>query len=214
MVSFHLRRSILLHKASFMRVIFGYFLWCLTVIIASCEDTYPPKPKGYPRIDLPDTAYVQLNDEHPFTFYHSVHARVTPDTTRLTEPHWLDIYYPAFDATVQITYKALNNDPKHLPELVEDARKLLNKHQIKASGIQEIEVRTKRGHHAYLFRLTGQVPTQFQFYTTDSSHHFLRGALYFNTSTQNDSLAPIIDYITGDMVKLINTLDWKYPSKK
>lgn len=184
------------------------------MLCLACEENYSPKPKGYPRIDLPDTAYTMLADEHPFIFRHSIHARVTPDTTRLTEPHWLDIYYPEFEATVQITYKPLTNDLEKLPEYVDDARKLLSKHHIKASGIQEIEVKTKKGHKAYLFKLTGQVPTQFQFYTTDSAHHFLRGALYFNTSTQNDSLAPIIDYITQDMIVLINSLEWKYPASR
>jgi gliding motility-associated lipoprotein GldD len=57
--------------------------------------------------------------------------------------------------------------------------------------------------------LSGEVPTQFQFYVTDSTHHFLRGALYFNTAVKNDSLAPIIEYIKSDMMHLINTLEFK-----
>ena len=52
------------------------------------------------------------------------------------------------------------------------------------------------------------MPTQFQFHITDSSSHFLRGALYFNIATKNDSLAPIINFVKIDMIHLINTLEW------
>jgi gliding motility-associated lipoprotein GldD len=57
--------------------------------------------------------------------------------------------------------------------------------------------------------LSGEVPTQFQFFVTDSTDHFLRGALYFNTAMKNDSLAPVIEYIKVDMIHLINTLEFK-----
>jgi gliding motility-associated lipoprotein GldD len=57
--------------------------------------------------------------------------------------------------------------------------------------------------------LSGEVPSQFQFYITDSTRHFLRGALYFPTATKNDSLAPIINYIKQDMIHLLNTTRWK-----
>ena len=49
---------------------------------------------------------------------------------------------------------------------------------------------------------------QFQFITTDSVNHFLRGALYFQVATKNDSLAPIIEYIKKDMIHILNTLEW------
>ena len=47
------------------------------------------------------------------------------------------------------------------------------------------------GQIASVAELEGEVPTQFQFYTSDSTHHFFRGALYFNTAMKNDSLAPV-----------------------
>jgi len=56
--------------------------------------------------------------------------------------------------------------------------------------------------------LSGEVPSQFQFHITDSTQHFLRGALYFRTATKNDSLAPVIEYVKKDIVHLLNTLTW------
>jgi hypothetical protein len=57
--------------------------------------------------------------------------------------------------------------------------------------------------------LSGQVPSQVQFYTTDMAHHFLRGALYFNTASQNDCLKPIITFVREDILPMLHTLAWK-----
>ena len=78
---------------------------------------------------------------------------------------------------------------------MEDARKLTGKHQIKATAIDERIMQMPNGMRASVFELQGEVPSQFQFYTTDSTRHFLRGALYFKTATANDSLAPVIEYV-------------------
>jgi len=68
---------------------------------------------------------------------------------------------------------------------------------------------TPKGYSGFVSELSGEVPTQFQFFVTDSTQHFLRGALYFQTAVKNDSLAPIIEYIKVDMMHLMNTLSFE-----
>ncbi|AMM50560.1 gliding motility protein [Rufibacter sp. DG15C] len=181
---------------------------------SACEQEYTPKPKGYNRIDLPVAKYTVLNQPHPYVFEHSVYAKILKDSSRIAEPHWIDIYYPRFDANIQLTYKDFNQDPKKFNELVEDARRLTSRHQIKAYAIEESQVKTPTGITASVFELEGEVPSQFQFYLTDSTKHFFRGALYFRTATANDSLAPVIEYIKKDVVHLLNTLHWSDQVKK
>ncbi len=181
-------------------------------LLAACSGgtpEYSPKPKGYPRLDLPATRYQPLTEPHPYRFEYSAHARVRPDTFRGAEPHWIFIDYPQFGANVQLTYKDVRNDPKRLAAFISDAHKLAAKHQIKAYSIQDLRLKTPRGYNASLTEIAGEVPSQLQFYTTDSTRHFLRGALYFQTATQNDSLAPVIDYLKKDIVHLLNTLEWR-----
>ncbi|WP_266206350.1 gliding motility lipoprotein GldD [Pontibacter kalidii] len=177
----------------------------------ACSSTadYTPKPKGYNRIDLPSQTYQQLQEAHPYTFEYSQHAKIRPDSSGIAQPHWINIIYPSLGANVQLTYKGLGNDAKKLNDLVEDARKLTSKHQIKAYAIEEAEIKIPTGDVAAVFELEGEVPSQFQFYVTDSTDHFLRGALYFRTATQNDSLAPVIEFVKKDIVHLLNTLEWK-----
>ncbi|PRY07846.1 protein involved in gliding motility GldD [Pontibacter ummariensis] len=187
------------------------FLWFgLAASVVACGGAdYTPKPKGYNRIDLPSQTYQPLQEQHPYVFEYSEHAKIRPDSSGIAQPHWINVIYPKLGANVQITYIGLDNSEEKLNDLIEDARKLTAKHQIKAYAIEEAEVRTPNGDVASVFELEGEVPSQFQFYVTDSTEHFLRGALYFRTATQNDSLAPVIEFVKKDIIHMLNTLDWK-----
>lgn len=178
--------------------------------LSACYKTnYVPKPKGYNRIDLPEASYQSLGDSLPYSFEYSKYARILPDSSGIAEPYWIYIAYPQFRANVQLTYKSVKQDPKFFSEFVDDSHKLINKHMIKASGIEEVILQTPLGKTAAVYELEGEVPSQFQFYISDSSKHFVRGALYFRTATRNDSLAPVIEFIKEDVIHLLNTFTWE-----
>jgi gliding motility-associated lipoprotein GldD len=179
-------------------------------ISCSQEDqAYIPKPKGFNRISLPRPQYNLLDKNYPYQFEYSKWAEVLPDTFATAQKYWLFIHYPAYKANIQLTYKPIHNNQKLLQAYINDAYKLTGKHQIRASSIQERVYSTENGLTATLFKIEGDVPSPYQFYTTDSSNHFMRGAIYFSTAVKNDSLAPVIDYMEKDMMQLLNTLKWK-----
>jgi gliding motility-associated lipoprotein GldD len=183
-------------------------LFCL-IFISGCTHDFLPKPTGYNRLILPDHAYQPLPDSLPYTFEYSRHAKILADTSRINERFWIEIYYPGLKSDVHITYKKLNHNKKLLQEFMDDAYTLTAKHQVKAYAIDEVITKTPSGKSAVIAELEGDVPSQFQFTVTDSTKNFLRGALYFNTKVQNDSLAPAIEYMKKDLMHLINTLNWK-----
>ncbi|NVO31416.1 gliding motility lipoprotein GldD [Hymenobacter lapidiphilus] len=189
--------------------------WCMAaaglLLAGGCTSPpdFTPKPKGYNRIDLPAHSYQQLAPGRPYTFEYSRAAKILRDSSYLAQPHWINVYYPQLKANVQLTYADVRADRKAFNRLLEDARKLTGKHEIKASAIDERVLEMPGGLRATVFELQGEVPSQFQFYTTDSTRHFLRGALYFRTATANDSLAPVIEYVKQDMIHLLNTLRFK-----
>ncbi len=176
----------------------------------ACEEVYLPKPKGYNRIDLPEQAYMALPDTFPFQFRYSKHAQLIKDKLPENERYWFNLAYPDFDATVQLTYKSLK-DPNNKPEiLLNEAFELTMKHNSKAYSIEESLIQIPNQQVASISELEGEVPTPFQFFTSDSTNHFFRGALYFNTAQKNDSLAPIIEYIKRDIIEMLNSFEWKY----
>ena len=184
------------------------FLAFCSVLIYSCSQVYSPKPKGYNRIDLPEHAYQSLPDSFPYGFEYSKYAEIEADQSAMAEPYWITLHYPQFMADIQLTYKPIKNQEALLKDYLNDAYKLTSSHQIKAYSIEESNVRTPSGKTATVAELSGEVPSQFQFHITDSTQHFLRGALYFRTATKNDSLAPVIEYMKMDIIHLLNTLTW------
>lgn len=185
----------------------GFFL--IIFFFVSCSRDYQPKPKGYNRLTLPPLEYQLSPDSLPYQFEYSTHARLLRDSSWFSEKHWVEIYYPELKANIHITYKKLNNREDFLKELLDDSYNLTSKQQIKASGIDELITVTPSGKTAVIAEIAGEVPSQFQFTMTDSSRNFLRGALYFNTRVQNDSLAPAIDFMKKETLHFINTLQWK-----
>lgn len=182
---------------------------CISFVLNGCGREYLPKPIGYNRLVLPDHSYLSLTDSLPYGFEYSKHATILNDTSAVHERYWIEIYYPALKSNIHITYKKINGSQKLLKEYLDDSYTLTAKHQIKAYSIDEVITKTPSGKIAVIAELEGEVPSQFQFTVTDSSENFLRGALYFNTKVQNDSLAPAIAFMKIDLMHLINTLTWK-----
>lgn len=198
----------------------NFFVWISIILfvflVIGCGGNFSPKPKGFNRIDLPEHAYQPLPDSFPYFFEYSKHARIIKDTSWIAERYWIELMYPEFESTIQLTYKPIYNRDSLLRNYFETAYRLTSQHNKKAYAIEENAVRLPNDDLAIVVELTGEVPSQMQFYTSDSTMHFLRGALYFNTATQNDSLHPVIAYMKEDILHLLNTLEWDedFPENK
>lgn len=173
------------------------------------EQVYYQKPKGFARIDLPDHRYRPLEGNYPYTFEYAEAAEVIPDRSAGAEPYWILVSYPALDAMIQFTYKPLNGDLRKLDEHVMDAYRLASKHQVKALSQKEEIITLQNGRKAVAIEIEGEVPSHFQFYTTDTARHYLRGAIYLKRATLNDSLKPVVDYLKADARHILETLTWK-----
>lgn len=180
----------------------------LVLLCLACESNWLPKPPGYNRIELPRHEYQRLEQGYPYQLDFSTHSRVEADSFNLGEKEWINLNYKDFGAKVHLTYKKIDQSTD-FKTLSNDAFNLTAKHQIKAYGIEEGILLTPNGYVAVVAELSGEVPTQFQFFVTDSTSNFLRGAVYFNSALKNDSLAPIIEYIKLDMAHLINSVNFE-----
>lgn len=179
----------------------------ITVFLSACDSNYQPKPRGYLRIELPEPSYQELNLKgFPYNFELSEFAKpVLPGTH--PEKYWINIYYPHFKAQIHLTYKAVHHN---LDTLLNDVHAMINKHIPKANAIDEqmyMDENKKVFGMAYTIK-GSQAASPYQFYMTDSTEHFLRGALYFNFTPNNDSLKPIIQFLESDIQHLIESLSW------
>lgn len=177
------------------------------ILISGCGGDSIPKPKGYFRIDVPEKKYTAFRSECPFTFQYPIYSEVRKYTGDQKESCWYNVEFPRFKGTIHLSYYSLNND---LSKHIEDSRALAFKHSVKANAIDERSF-TSSDHkvNGLIYDIGGNAASSVQFYITDSTHHFIRGALYFNASPNFDSISPVHDFIRQDIDTLISSFRWK-----
>lgn len=179
----------------------SFFL--MLFVISACQDDYAPKPEGYFRIALPEKTYDTLNHPCGYQFEMNEAAKFVP-----RDSCWGDVVYPRHRATLQLTYKSVQDNK--LSTLLDDGHRLAYEHTVKAAGIDEQLIYDEENRvFGVLYNIKGNAATNAQFFVTDSSRHFLRGALYFYAVPNADSLQPVNDFMRAEILRMINTLEWK-----
>ena len=180
------------------------------LIFSGCGNSnYSPKPRGYFRIDFPKKSYQQYTGNCPYSFDYPLYAQVVPDKARDAKPCWNDVYFPQFNARVHLSYQQIASKAM-FNELVEDARTFAFKHTIKAISIDEGRIAyPERKMYGIYYTIDGNAASSVQFFLTDSTRNYLRGALYFNEEPRLDSIQPVLDFIKQDINVMIKTLRWK-----
>ncbi|MEP6615161.1 MAG: hypothetical protein ABJA57_01215 [Ginsengibacter sp.] len=212
------------------------FIWrtilftAIAFLTAACNTGYTSKKRGYFKIEFPQRQYVKFDTAgFPYTFEYPVYARIIKDSTYFENtadnPFWLNVDFPGFRGKIFMSYKTIGGKSiykiktavgykdsaaiNNLDRMINDSYKLTYKNDIKAYSIEDSVMHTPNHITGIFFRLTGSVATARQFFLTDSTRHFLRGALYFDATPNEDSLKIVNDFLQEDMFHLINTLQWK-----
>ena len=192
----------------------------LLILLLSCNSVYTPKRRGYFKIDFPTHQYQAFDQPgFPYTFEYPVYANIVKDSsyfdTLPENPYWINVDFPRFAARIYISYKAIGAQPGHsgpgnsFDRLRDDAFKMTFKHTSKASSIDQTVIQTPNGIGGIYFNVGGNAATANQFFLSDTTRNFLRGALYFDTTPNEDSLGIVNKFLETDMQHIINTFRWK-----
>jgi len=183
------------------------FIFLVFSVIGCGQQDFTPKPRGYFRIDLPEKNYIQYDGDCPFTFAYPTYAKIIKDSQSPTEKCWFNIVFPENGGIIHTSYKEVDNN---LNAITEDARALVYKHTVKAEGINEqVYYNPAEEKYGILYDIKGNAASSIQFFLTDSAEHFFRGALYFETTPNYDSLSPLISFYRKDILHLMETFKWK-----
>ncbi len=195
------------------RALFFILLLLIANYFMACNSNYTVgKKKGYFKIDFPEKEYQQFDQPgYPYTFEYPVYANITKDTTFFNDKAgdwWINIDIPRFAGQIYISYKKIRSR-KNLDSLINDGFKMAYKqHEDISTGITDSMMKTAAAQGIY-FNLAGNTATANQFFLTDSTENFLRGALYFDATPNADSLSIVNDFLKKDLQHLITTLRWK-----
>ncbi len=200
-------------------------------MFAGCNSTYTSKKKGYFHIDLPQHSYTSFDRPgFPYSFEYPAYANIIQDSTYFDSspenPYWINIDFPRFNARIFLSYKMIGGKAFYktrqadgtykdstainmFDRMVNDAFNLTNKNEAVASSIKDSLIHTSNGISGVYFKVGGNAATARQFFLSDTTTNFLRGALYFDATPNADSLKPVQDFLQVDIDHLINTFKWK-----
>lgn len=180
-----------------------FIILILPILFISCKDDTLPKPKAYLRLAYEDSNYHSINSNCPYSFEISNQAKAV-----YSDKCWVTVEYPKLNATLNVTYRDVENNMK---QLLIESEKLTFNHAIKADRIGA-PIRYEnfdKNVYGALTEVTGNAASPIQFYLTDSTRHFITGALYFNVQPNYDSIFPAVKYLEKDIRHLMETLEWK-----
>ncbi|MBC7886488.1 MAG: hypothetical protein H7Z13_01265 [Ferruginibacter sp.] len=205
------------------------FAACL--LLMACNSPYVSKKRGYFNIELPQHRYQKFDREgFPYSFEYPVYAQIVKDSTFFDtnpeNPYWINIDFPQFHSRIFLSYKAVGGKALYkvkqpggnykdslgtnvFDKMVDDAFTLTNKNNVVSNSINDSLIHTPNGISGVFFKVGGNAATSKQFFLSDTSTNFIRGALYFDVAPNADSLKPVQDFLQADMDHMINTFRWK-----
>ena len=177
------------------------------MILGSCKEDPTPKPKGYLKLEYPDAEYKKYLSDCPFTFDINT-------STEIEKPRGggnycgMNLSYPHLKGKIHITY--IGVDKELLTKSLKESQNLTQTHAQKAESIGTYPFEDK-AHDRYgmVYEIEGDAASPVQFYITDNKKHFLRGAAYFNTKPNYDSILPAAQYLKKDIQILMESVQWK-----
>lgn len=184
-------------------------LLILFMACSSDSQRVSPKPRAYPKINYPERSYHSWqNPACPVNLQIPDYAEIDIKENQDDNNCWFDIVFSPFNARLHCSYSSIKQ-PQDFEKYKSDAFKLVDKHNIKANYIERYPIHKHNHTSGFLFKIDGPVASNYQFYLSDSTTHFLRGAFYFNTQVQIDSLQPVIDFLYPDIEYIIGSTEWK-----
>ncbi|NBB89361.1 MAG: hypothetical protein GVX96_06230 [Bacteroidetes bacterium] len=198
-----------------MRKLAGLLLGMSFLFFSCSEETGTPKPRMFPKVEYPEGNFEFLDRENcPFTFKVPDYTDIErdPKYQRLNPPHecWFNIVYPMFQARLYCSYAPLSG-VESFDNYKGDAFDIVDQINRRSDYMEEYRFENPQGVSGIVFDFSGPAASPMQFFLSDTTRHFFKMALYYDTQNEPDSLGPISEFIKRDMGHMLETFQWTQP---
>lgn len=173
--------------------------------MTSCEEEKYPRPRGYPKIELPATHEYKVfsSESCPFTFEYPAHGKLARS---VKDSCVFDLRFPEYDFKWHFTYRNIpaSGKPRHIHE--DEYRELIMQHVTKLDNLLEEPIQTQQG-WGLLYEMYGELGAPAQVIFGDTTHIFMT-SFYFDQAVNQDSLKPLIDWVKDDLRYMANSVKW------
>lgn len=189
-----------------------FLVMCLLASSCGDDEVTIPKPRMYPKVDYPVQTYQPFKKDYcSMSFEYPTSATIEKKEyffdDKPNNECWFDITSKVLNYDIHCSYYDISAE-NTLSKLIDDSHKMANKHNQKANYREEFYINNKQGVSGIQFEIEGPVASPLQFYVTDSTTHFFRASLYFNSKVNPDSIAPILKFVKTDIKHMVSTFEW------
>lgn len=176
----------------------------ICVVLGACNRPKPPvaKPEAYARVVDYGREYVAV-DSLPLHFEVNANARLT------RKDMWLNVTYPAYRATVYLTFTPA--EPDAIASIIDNRMERAHLNLASAAGLEISEIVTDE-FTSRLLQSESTTATPLQFVSTDGERWVVSGAVFFENVMPNaplDSLRPMVETIRRDLIHGLSKISYK-----
>ena len=177
----------------------------VSLLMFACREKQSlPKPRAFPRVEYPERSYIDYQSATcPFTFQYPSYAELNAKD----KDCWFDLFMTSFNARLHCSYIPIKNR-EEFDNLIRDAFQIGDRINERANYQEEFKVNNKLGVGGLMMEWSGPAASSVHFFLTDTTQHFFKAALYYDSKVRPDSLAPITDFIKEDINHMIATFKW------
>lgn len=175
----------------------------MVLTLSACSDhdngsAAIPRRQAYPRIRLYDTLYAASGLPAGFETNSSAAVIHNQAGESGSKPVWIDITYPAYEATVSCTFTPVTDD-KSRQAVIENRLERMSLN-LGDRYAEQTEMMSEGGFSTIILDAKGSAVTPLQFLSA-GQQWVISGAMYFNRENVNaDSVRPAIDAVKNDII--------------
>lgn len=174
----------------------------VAVLVVGCSrDVSTPRPEAFPRMEIYDSAYVDVDAAIPL----SVNASATAEV--LKNGKWIDVVYPRYGGEMSVSI-VFPLEYRSLEESIENRWERMRMN-IGDFYAELTELTTPAGVEAKILATQACCVTPAQFVASDGKRYLVAGSFSFNSPidrAKTDSVAPYVAAVVNDMIHLIKAL--------
>ena len=183
-------------------------LLCISIFVSSCSSDAPtPRRYAYPRVDTYPQKYSSIVNSADVNIEVNAAVRIVMDSVADADTRWITLSYPKYKANLYITVNKCNSKSQLQDVIANRVQRI----SLNTGGkdFEQIDLQSEEDFKSKIFTIRGGSMNPVMFISSNQRNCVVSGSLYFldsNAVSKVDSIAPIIDAVSNDIIHLAKHL--------
>lgn len=183
-------------------------LICISIACVSCSNDAPtPRRYAYPRVDTYPQQYAPILSSSGINIEVNTATRIITDSVADVDTRWITLSYPKYKSNLYVTVNKCDSKSQ-LQEVIANRVQRIS---LNTGGkdFEQVDLQNEADFKSQIFTIRGGSTNPVMFISSNQRNYVVSGVLYVldsNAVTEVDSIAPIIDAVSNDIIYLAKHL--------